>query len=63
MASPAVRGLFGLGPQEQAFCFLNFGHIRDSREERARPSVDRYFSRLELPPQSSQGKSVKNHRN
>ena len=46
MSSPALRTLFGLTAQEQALCFMNFGHIRDTRKERARPSVDRYFSRL-----------------
>ena len=50
MASTALRTLFGLTAQEQALCFLNFGHIKDTRKERARPAVDRYFSQLKITP-------------
>ena len=46
--SAALRTLFKLCDQEQALCFLNFGHIRDPRKERPRPAIDQYFSRL--PP-------------
>ncbi len=47
MASVALRSLFSLNDQEQAVCFLNFGHIGDARKERPRPAVTQYFSRLE----------------
>ncbi|MFM7025210.1 MAG: nitroreductase [Limnohabitans sp.] len=59
MASPALRTLFGLNDHEQALCFLNFGHIRDTRKERMRPAVERYFSRLRITPPGSQVKFVK----
>ena len=47
LASAAMRALFSLREQEQAVCFVNFGHIRDARKERPRPAVAQYFSRLE----------------
>ena len=56
MASAALRALFGLAAEEQALCFLNFGHIRDTRKERPRPAVDRYFCRLEITPQGNKDK-------
>ncbi len=46
LSSTALRTLFGLGANEQALCFLNFGHIRDARQERVRPAVSQYFSSL-----------------
>lgn len=49
MASVALRSLFRLSDQEQAVCFLNFGHIGDARKERPRPAVSQYFSTLETP--------------
>jgi len=47
MASAALRSLFRLSDQEQAVCFVNFGHIRDARKERPRPATAQYFSRLD----------------
>lgn len=46
MSSSALRTLFQLSDQEQAVCFLNFGHIQDARKERPRPTVEQYFSSL-----------------
>jgi len=47
MASSALRRLFGLPALEQALCFINFGHIRDTPKVRSRPAAERYFSILE----------------
>jgi nitroreductase len=46
MNSLALRGLFKLQDNEQAICFLNFGHIQSQRSERKRPEVQRFFSIL-----------------
>ena len=49
MSSTALRTLFRLSDQEQAVCFVNFGHIQNARKERPRPGVEQYFCRLDLP--------------
>lgn len=46
MASQPLRRLFALHDTEQALCFVNIGHIKDSRQPRPRPEVGRYFSVL-----------------
>ena len=43
---PKLRGLFELTTNEEAVCFINIGHIGESRRPRTRPTVDAYFSRL-----------------
>jgi len=46
MTSGPLRALFGLGDEEQALCFINIGHILDSRKQRPRPETARYYSVL-----------------
>ena len=46
LQSEALRRLFGLGPDEEALCFINIGHVGQARKARARPPVSAYFSRL-----------------
>lgn len=47
LSSPALRALFRLQDTEQALCFVNVGHIRNPRQQRPRPTVAQYFSRLQ----------------
>jgi nitroreductase len=47
IGSAVLASLFRLGDQEQAVCFLNFGHIGGARKERPRPAVSQYFSTLD----------------
>jgi nitroreductase len=46
MSSTALRQLFRLAPQEDAVCFINIGHVSEWKRPKARPAVERYFSRL-----------------
>lgn len=47
LASTAMRTLFHLGPQEEAVCFINIGHVTESpRRTRVRPAIEAFFSRL-----------------
>lgn len=46
MGSKALRTLVGIGDTEQALCFVNIGHIRDSRKDRGRPDPGQFFSTL-----------------
>ena len=49
LQSPELRSFFGLHANEEALCFVNFGHIRSQREARTRPDVARYVSTLGEP--------------
>jgi nitroreductase len=49
LQSAALRGLFALGPREQALCFINIGTAMSARPGNARPAVDDYFRELEDP--------------
>jgi nitroreductase len=49
LQSPALRRLFGLGPHEQALCFLSIGTPASRRPPKARPAPAAYCSVLELP--------------
>lgn len=46
MPSRAIRQLFQLAPQEEAVCFINIGHVSEWKRPKARPPLERYFSRL-----------------
>jgi nitroreductase len=48
LQSAGLRRLFGLGPTEQAVCFLSLGTVLAARPGRARPAVERYVSVLEV---------------
>ncbi|HEX7888737.1 MAG TPA: nitroreductase [Ramlibacter sp.] len=50
MGSRGLRGLFGLGPQEQALCFVNIGTIAGKKRGRERPDAASYVSELGGPP-------------
>lgn len=47
LQSASLRSLLALSPNETALCFINMGHIREPRQDRARPEVSRYFSVLD----------------
>ena len=46
LQSEALRRLFGLGPDEEALCFIHIGNVGQARKARERPPVSAYFSRL-----------------
>lgn len=46
LQSSAIRDLFKLHPHEQALCFINIGHIVESRKPRSRPNLAQFFSVL-----------------
>ncbi|MCA0327455.1 MAG: nitroreductase family protein [Proteobacteria bacterium] len=48
LASQALRGLFALGPHEQALCFVNVGTPDRAKPIRQRPRVEQYVSELTL---------------
>lgn len=46
MDAPALRGLFRLGPSEQAACFLHVGTVRANRPGRIRPRTEDFLTEL-----------------
>ncbi len=46
LKSPALHALFGLGPGEQALCFINIGTPHRRKPARERPAVAHYVSVL-----------------
>lgn len=49
LGSAALRELFGLGPGEQAACFLSVGTVVAPPRARVRPALRHYVSELRLP--------------
>ncbi|VTU36171.1 Putative NAD(P)H nitroreductase YdjA [Variovorax sp. PBS-H4] len=46
ITSPGLRALFSLAEGEEALCFISIGTVLEQREGRARPSLDRFVTRL-----------------
>ena len=46
LASAPLRALFGLGPDEQALCFVSVGSVARARPARERPAPERFVSTL-----------------
>ena len=46
MSSERMRGLFRLGADEHAVCFVNLGTVTKSKPSRVRPTADQFVSSL-----------------
>lgn len=46
LQATAMRGLLGLGPHEQAICFIGIGSAERATKPCVRPELDKYFSSL-----------------